>query len=258
VILIEGSDNLLNAFSEPLREYTKQVLAQKGVEVMLSVRVTDVDEGGVTIQSMDNGSSSQRIDSANVIWAAGVNGNPLGGKLLEKIGQKPRKDGRVEVEPDLTIPGLSQIYVVGDLAAAKDARRGGEVPGVATGAMQMGSYAGRSIALRLRGKARDSIKSFAYRDKGSMATIGRARAVAEVGSLKLKGLPAWLAWGALHIRYLVGFRNRIVTLFSWMMTYLFYTKGSRLITDNVAMSNSLPVGIGVKKDSNDASDSPDA
>lgn len=245
VVLIEGGKTLLNGFSAPSREYAERVLKQKGVEVMLNTRVIDVDENGVKIQPAGSDSETQRIESKNVIWAAGVRGNPLGDKLTEAAGLEARKDGRVVVEPDLTLPGHPEIYVVGDLAAAKDVRHGGEVPGVAPGAIQMGAYAGRSILLRLRGKSATSIKAFAYHDKGSMATIGRARAVAEVRSIHMKGFFAWLAWGALHIRYLIGFRNRFITLFSWLMTYLFYTKGSRLITDNVPIAGSLPKGIGI-------------
>jgi len=243
VVLVEGGDTLLSGFSAPLREYTRQVLSQRGVEVMLNTRVTDVDEHGVTIAPAGDGGKSQRINSSNVIWAAGVHGNPLGRQLTEHIGMEPRTDGRIDVEPNLTVPGFPDVYVVGDLAAAIDQRHGGEVPGVAPGAMQMGAYAGRSIALRLKGKSLNSISSFTYRDKGSMATIGRARAVAEVSRFRLKGLPAWLAWGGLHIMYLVGFSNRVITMLNWLFTYVFYTKGSRLITNNVAMSNAVPTDI---------------
>ena len=245
VILVDGGDRPLKGFSKPLSDYTLQTLKNKGVEVELNTEVVNVTRELVTIK--DGSGNEQEIHAGNVIWAAGVKGSPLGKQLIEAAGLQQRKDGRVDVQPDLSIPGHPDIFVIGDLAAVWDERLNGEVPGVATAAIQMGSYVGKTIARRLRsGSETSAAKPFKYLDKGSMATIGRAKAVMESGRFHLTGFLAWLAWGILHIMYLVGFRNRLVTMFSWLVTYISYTKGSRLITDKISAEAQLPPGIGAR------------
>ena len=240
VVLIESGERLLAGFNKKLQNYSKHVLEERGVEVMLKSQVVDVTDEGVTIQAIHDPSQETHILTRNIIWAAGVHGNPLGNMLGEAIGMPVRTDGRLAVEPNLTIHDFPNIYVAGDLAAVTSSRHGGEVPGVAAAAIQMGSYAGRSITHRLAGKTMTSIRGFRYRDKGSMATIGRARAVAQTSVLKLTGLIAWLAWGVLHILYLVGFKNRIFTILNWLITYCSYRKGSRLITDSMPLESHVP------------------
>ena len=252
VVLIDTGEQLLAGFDKKLQDYSKNILEERGVEVMLKSQVVDVTDDGVTIQATHDPSSEIHIHTRNIIWAAGVNGNPLGNMLGKAIGIPPRNDGRLAVEPDLTIHDFPNIYVVGDLAAATNSRHGGEVPGVAAAAIQMGTYAGRAITHRLSGKAKTSIRGFRYRDKGSMATIGRARAVAQTSSLKLTGLIAWLAWGALHILYLVGLRNRIFTILNWLITYCSYRKGSRLITDSMPIESHIPPDLLAQEESEDA------
>jgi NADH dehydrogenase len=162
------------------------------------------------------------LPAENVFWAAGVAASPLG----RSLGVETDRVGRVRVQPDCSIPGHREVFVIGDLAQLLQAD-GAQVPGVAQGAMQMGRHVSEMIRGDLRGESR---RPFRYRDKGNLATIGRAAAVADIGGLRLSGLVAWLVWVFVHIAYLIGFRNRVLVMLQWAWAYLTYQRGIRLIT----------------------------
>jgi NADH dehydrogenase len=206
VILIEGTDRVLPPYVSRLSESAKHQLGELGVEVKTSALVSHIDDRGVTL------ASGERIDAGTVLWAAGVEASPLGAML----GEVDRA-GRVLVAPDLSIPGHPEVFVAGDLAFVEG------VPGVAPAAMQMGRHVGRVIATGER-------QPFRYQDKGSLATIGRARAVADIRGIRFSGFPAWFAWLAIHIFYLIGFRNRFFVLAGWAWHYLTFRRGARIIT----------------------------
>lgn len=206
VILVEGTDRVLPPYPEPLSQAARRQLETLGVEVKTESFVSDIDDRGVTL------SSGERIEAGTVLWAAGVQASPMGAM----IGEVDRA-GRVLVEPDLSVAGHPEVFVVGDLAAVDG------VPGVAPAAMQMGRHAGRLIARGVR-------RPFAYSDKGSLATIGRARAVANIKGIRFTGFLAWFAWLAIHIFYLIGFRNRFFVLAGWAWHYLTFRRGARIIT----------------------------
>jgi NADH dehydrogenase len=211
VILVEGAPHVLPVYPESLSRKAKRQLETLGVEVLTGSLVEGIDGSGVTL------GDGQRIDSKTVLWAAGVKASSLG----ELLGTPLDRAGRVVVESDLSIPGSRNVFVVGDLATVPD------VPGVAPAAMQMGRHVARLIRSDLRGKER---KPFAYRNKGSLATIGRARGVADFGAVRFSGFPAWVSWLAVHIFYLIGFRNRILVLISWAWSYVSFRRGARIIT----------------------------
>ena len=211
VILVEGATHVLPVYPETLSRSARRQLETLGVEVVTGVLVDDIDEAGVTL------SDGRRIEAGTILWAAGVQASPLGALL----GAGTDRSGRVVVEPDLTVPGHPEVFVVGDLAQSPD------VPGVAPAAMQMGRHAGRMIAADL---ARAERTAFRYRNKGSLATIGRARAVADFGRLRFGGFLAWVSWLAIHIFYLIGFRNRFFVLISWAWSYVTFRRGARIIT----------------------------
>jgi NADH dehydrogenase len=217
VLLVEAGPRVLAAFPEDLSKKALDQLVRLGVEVKLGAAVTAIDGAGVSL-------GEERIASHTVIWAAGVAGSPL----ARTLGAPLDRAGRVLVEPDLSIPGHPEVFVVGDLASAQ--HDGKLVPGVAPAAMQGGRYAARRIIDGLKGRA---TKPFRYVDKGMLATIGRASAVGEIGSLHLSGLPAWLAWLLIHIFFLIGFRNRFFVLGEWGWIYFTYERGARLITGPV-------------------------
>jgi NADH dehydrogenase len=214
VVLIEGSPRVLPSYVEPLSDSAKRQLEHLGVEVRSGLHVTGIDAEGVWI-------GPERIRARTVLWAAGVSASPLG----KVLGVPLDRAGRVIVEPDLTVPGLPDVYVVGDLAHIE--QDGHPVPGVAPAAAQMGAHAARNIIRTLDGKPREP---FRYVDKGSLATIGRGAAVAHVGRLKLSGFLAWLLWLFVHIFFLIGFRNRLLVMIQWAWSYISYDRGARLIT----------------------------
>ena len=219
VVLVEAGPRILPTYSETSSENARAELVRLGVEVRTGAPVTAVDADGIAI------GNGERIDAATVLWAAGVAASPIGTFL----GVPLDRNGRVVVEPDLTIPGHPEIFVIGDLALFTH-QGGRPLPGVSPVAMQQGRHVARSIRRRLAG---NSAEPFHYFDKGSMAVVGRSAAVAEVFGLKLKGLPAWLAWCFLHIFYLIGFRNRFVVMFEWAWSYVSYQRGARLITGDL-------------------------
>jgi len=220
IILVEGADRVLPGMSDKASRQAQEHLENLGVEVRLDTMVTDMDEEGLV-------AGGERLEAANVIWAAGVQGARVGSTMqVELDGQ-----GRVRVAPDCSIPGYPQAFVVGDQAAQVDARTGEPVPGVAQGAIQMGDFVGRIIADELtHGTDPGRRPAFAYRDKGSMATIGRARAVADVGGFTFNGLVAWLLWSVVHVAFLVGYRNKVLVMIHWAWQWLIQSRGARLIT----------------------------
>ncbi len=217
MLLLEGADRVLLTFPDRLSARAKESLETLGVEVRTSTLVNAIDEDGVAF-------GEERINSRTVIWAAGVAAAPIGGTL----GAPLDRAGRVQVEPDLSIPGHPEVFVVGDLAAL--VQDGKPVPGVAPAAMQEGRYAARRIGDMIRARP---TKPFRYVDKGSLATIGRAKAVAVIGPFQLSGIVAWMAWLLVHIFFLIGFRNRFFVLGEWAWIYFTYERGARLITGPV-------------------------
>jgi NADH dehydrogenase len=219
VLLIEAGARVLPALHGDSSARALAQLRTLGVEVRLGAPVTQVFADGVEV-------GGERLRSHNVIWTAGVRAAPLTASLGVPLGP----GGRVRVAPDCTVPGHARAFVIGDAAYLVDAASGQAVPGVSQGAMQMGRYAARLIDAELRGIPSERARGFHYRDKGSMATVGKSRAVVELGRLHFGGLLAWLAWMALHITVLIGFRNRLAVLASWIYSYVFFRRGSRLIT----------------------------
>jgi NADH:ubiquinone reductase (H+-translocating) len=214
VILVEGLDRVLTAYPPSLSAKAARQLEELGVEVRLGTMVTGVDERGV---DTDDG----RIEAGTVLWGAGVAASPLG----RQLGVEVDRAGRVPVEADLTVPGHPEIIVIGDLAAAGSPDD--PVPGIAPAAIQGGRHAAAVIEARLRGRA---VPRFRYRDKGSLATIGRSAAVGQIGRLKLSGSVAWVLWWAVHLYFLIGFRNRLSVMASWAWSYLTFQRSARLIT----------------------------
>ncbi len=214
VILVEAGPRVLPAYAEDLSASARRQLEGLGVEVRTGAKVTAIDGEGVTT---DTG----HIAARTVLWAAGVQGSPV----ARTLGAPLDRAGRVRVGPDLSLPGAPEVFVIGDLAAFE--QDGQQLPGVAPAAMQGGRHAARAILASIAGKAR---RPFRYADKGSLATIGRAAAVAQVGKIHLSGLIAWLAWCLIHVFFLIGFRNRVVVMLEWGWLYLFHDRGSRLIT----------------------------
>jgi NADH dehydrogenase len=227
IILVEGHDRVLPPYSQKLSHKAEKALNRLGVEVWTSSKVKDIQPDHVMVE---RGGTQQRIDTETVVWGAGVRGSPLGKLLADATGASIDKGGRVIVQPDLTVPGHPNIYVIGDLAAATS--NGKPVPGVAQGAIQEGKFAARAILQRLAGKT--DVGSFVYWDKGNMATIGRNAAVAEVGMFKFTGFIAWLAWLFVHILYLISFSNRLMVLFQWFANYVTRNRSARLITGDDA------------------------
>jgi NADH dehydrogenase len=232
VILVEAGDRLLQAFAPALSDRAKRDLEKMGVEVRLNHRVTHIDGDGVVIGG-DADSPGERIDAENVIWAAGVRASPIGATL----GAATDRNGRVMVAGDLTIPEHPEVFVVGDLAAAKDAKSGEAVPGIAPAAIQMGKYVGSIIARESREPSPVAAlrKPFRFVDKGMLATIGRAKAVGTIFGRNVAGPFAWLMWAGVHIMYLIGFRNRLIVMLQWAWAYLIFQRGARLITGDSRM-----------------------
>jgi NADH dehydrogenase len=202
---------VLPVYPEDLSLSARRQLEALGVEVVTGAMVAEIDKGGVTL------TDGLRIEAGLVLRAAGVQASSLGGLL----GVDTDRSGRVEVEEDLSLADHPEVFVTGDLATVPG------VPGVAPAAMQMGRHAARMIYADIAGTPRSA---FRYRDKGSLATIGRARAVADFGRIRFGGFIAWLAWLAIHIFYLIGFRNRVLVLISWAWSYLTFRRGARIIT----------------------------
>ncbi|MEX3647427.1 NAD(P)/FAD-dependent oxidoreductase [Mycolicibacterium porcinum] len=226
VILLDAAPAVLPPMGEKLGKRAQARLEKMGVEVQLGAMVTDVDRNGLTVKDSDG--SLRRIESACKVWSAGVSASPLGKDLAEQSGVELDRAGRVKVEPDLTIPGHPNVFVVGDMAAVEG------VPGVAQGAIQGGRYAARLIKREVAGTSPKIRAPFEYFDKGSMATVSRFSAVAKVGPIEFSGFFAWVCWLVLHLVYIVGFKSRLVTVLSWGVTFLSTKRGQLTITEQQA------------------------
>lgn len=225
VVLFEGSDRVLGTFAKELSESAKMQLEDLGVEVRLNSFVKDIAPGKVKV-------GDEWIKCDVVLWATGVAASPIG----KQLGVETDKAGRVFVNPDLTIPGHDNIFVIGDMASLKQ-ENGEPVPGVSPAAMQMGDATAANILADLKGKER---QNFRYVDKGTMATIGRSKAIADVQGFKFKGFIAWMMWLFLHVFFLIGFRNRIIVMLEWFWAYLTRERSARLITgDADELKNAL-------------------
>jgi NADH:ubiquinone reductase (H+-translocating) len=219
VVLIEAGPRLLPALHPDSSARALKQLQSLGVEVRLNERVTEIFPDGVEV-------NGERLRGYNVIWAAGVRAAPLTAALGAPLGP----GGRVKVEADCSVPGYPDAFVIGDAAWLVDPASQQPVPGVSQGALQMGRYVASIIDAEVRGRSGARAAGFHYKDKGSAATVGKSRAVVELGRLRFGGLLAWFAWMALHLVVLIGFRNRLAVLFSWIYSYVFFRRGSRLIT----------------------------
>jgi NADH dehydrogenase len=220
VVLVEMADRILTPFEPTLSERALDQLRELRVDVRLGARVERIDEGGVLV-------GGEEIPCRTVLWAAGVRPSPLAAALGVPLG----RGGRVVVGPDSALPGHAEVFVIGDMAALTPAGASEPLPGISPVAIQEGRHVARNI---LRAKGGLPPEPFHYFDKGFMATIGRARAVAELGRLRLSGLLAWLAWVVVHLWYLVGFRNRIVVFLNWIWAYVMASHGARIIATRAA------------------------
>jgi NADH dehydrogenase len=217
VVLVEGSERPLAAFGPELSAHAARSLAEMGVEVLAKTRVTGIDADGVNCGDL-------RIDASTVLWAAGVRASPL----VATLGVPLDRQGRVVVEQDCSVPGHPEAFVIGDAALFVPKGEQQPLPGVSPVAIQQGRFVARHIARVVNGEPAPD--AFRYFDKGVMATIGRSRAVARIGRLRLSGFVAWFAWLLLHIFYLMNFRNRLLVFIDWAWSYFTYQRGSRLIT----------------------------
>jgi NADH dehydrogenase len=218
IILVEAAPRLLTPFDPSLSEAAKASLEQLGVTVQLGTAVTALDAEGVAI---GQGNEATRIEARTVVWAAGVMASPAGLWL----GAETDRVGRVKINPDLTVPGHPDVFVIGDTALAME--DGTPLPGVAPVAKQQGQYVADLLLARRAGKI---VAPFRYRDYGSLATIGRKRAIVQIGRFKLNGFIAWLFWCVLHVYFLIGFRNRFAVATNWLWNYVTFQRGTRLIT----------------------------
>jgi NADH dehydrogenase len=223
ILLLEGMDRVLPAFPADLSAIAERDLVKLGVRSRVGTVVTDLDSRGVAVRT---GERAEHIPARTVLWAAGVQASELGRILSERTGAPLDRSGRVIVQPDLTAPGHPEIFVIGDLAHFSH-QTGSPLPGVAPVAMAQGRYAARAIQARLRG---DKLPPFHYFDKGTLATIGRQKAVAAFGRLHISGFPAWIVWLFVHLMYLVEFDNRLLVLVEWTYNYITRNRGARLIT----------------------------
>jgi NADH dehydrogenase len=220
VILLDAAPAVLGAFGEPLSTKAMRELQRLGVEVRLNDKVVDVDATGIEVEAQDG--SRTYVPAMTKMWAAGVSASPLARMLAEQSGAPVDRAGRVSVGEDLTLPGHPEVFVVGDMS-------GRPLPGVAQVAIQGGKYAAKQIAHDAKGRPRTDTP-FSYFDKGSMATISRFRAVAVVGRFKFAGFFAWLLWLAVHLLYLIGFKNRITTLLHWLVSFIGRGRAERVFT----------------------------
>jgi NADH:ubiquinone reductase (H+-translocating) len=218
IILIEGAPRILGTFDESLSSHAMEDLRKLGVEVRTQKKVTAIDEHSVTI-------GDERIAAATVVWAAGVRAS----KAAQWLRASSDKSGKVNVTPSLHLDDDENIFVIGDTANVLD-KDGKSLPGLSPVAMQQGRYVAKVILSRIQGES--NLKAFRYRDKGVMATIGRSRAIAQIGRFKFTGFLAWFLWTFVHILYLIGFRNRFIVMFEWIWAYFTYQRGVRIITSD--------------------------
>jgi NADH:ubiquinone reductase (H+-translocating) len=221
VILVDAAPQVLPPFGAKLGKWTQEKLEKLGVEVMLGALVSEVDERGLVVKYKDG--TQERIEAVTKVWAAGVQANPLGKILSEQTGAPLDRAGRIAVNPDLTLPGYPEVFVVGDMISLDN------LPGVAQVAIQGAKYAAKEIDGRLKGKPAQ--KPFKYFDKGSMAIISRFRAVAMVGKLRVTGVLAWLMWLVVHLFYLTGFKNRVTAVLRWAVSFIGTGRSERTATE---------------------------
>jgi NADH dehydrogenase len=219
IVLLDGLDKVLSPYPARLRRRAHRDLERLGVEIRLGTRVVGVDETGLDIATGDG--SRGRIEARTKIWAAGVQASPLGRLLADRAGATIDRSGRVEVQPDCSLPGHPELFVVGDLMALNG------LPGLAEVAMQSGHHAAKTIVRRLRGR---EPKPFRYIDLGTMSTIARFRAVATIGRLQLTGVVGWLLWLVVHLTFLTGFKNRAAALANWVVAFLGSSRRQRTVT----------------------------
>ena len=231
VILVEGGNRLLGGMPEAMGERAQSDLKSMGIEVRLNSYVTSVDAEGVKI-------GDERVPAENVLWAAGVQGTPI----TKTLGVELDRIGRVKVQPDLSIPGYPEVFVVGDAAHIIDPKTGQPVPGVAQGAIQMGQFVASIIRGDLQNADPIERPAFQYYDKGSMATISRAKAVASIKGKTIGGFLGWLAWGLVHIMFLVGFRTKIVVMLDWIWNFFAHERGARILTGDPKISVKKVIG----------------
>jgi len=224
ILLLDGSPRVLSPFAPDLSAKAEESLIRLGVRSVLNVKVVGVDAHGVRVQGQNG---EQYIESRTVLWAAGVTAASLPGRIAKQTGAQVDRGGRVTVDPTCNVPGHPEIYIIGDAALFLGAD-GKPLPGVAPTAMQQGSFVASAIKKRLRGAP---VSPFKYLDKGSLAVIGRARAVAQFGSsFRFSGIVAWLLWLFVHLMYLVSFQNRLIVFIRWGFNYTTFNRGARLIT----------------------------
>jgi NADH:ubiquinone reductase (H+-translocating) len=223
VLLIEGADRVLPGFAPVLSGKAASALARLGVTVLTRASVTDLTETSVTYKI---GAQEQRVAARTVLWAAGVSASPLAAELAKATGARLDRAGRIHVEPDLSLPGRPEIFAIGDMVHY-EGPGGQPLPGVAQVAIQQGCYAADTVLARLAGK---TPAPFRYHDKGSLATIGRSAAVADLGWIKFGGMLAWLAWSLIHLMYLIAFSNRLLVMTQWAINYFTRNRSARLIT----------------------------
>jgi NADH dehydrogenase len=228
IILIEGAPRVLGPFPEDLSAKAEKLVTRLGVEVIKGVMVTNIEATGVTFK---HGDAQETLAAKTVLWAGGVTATAFGRKLAERTSAEADRSGRIKVNRDLTVPNSPDTFIIGDLAHAVD-EKGAPLPGVAQVAMQGGAYAAKVIRARLEGKKEPP--PFHYFNKGEMAVIGRASAVANVFGVHLSGLPAWLMWLFIHLIYIVEFQSRILVFIQWGFEYLTFSRGARLITGTAA------------------------
>jgi NADH:quinone reductase (non-electrogenic) len=224
IILMEGGNRVLAAYPPDLSEKAEKLVHRLGVEIRKGVMVTGVDANGVTFK---HGDAVETLRARTVLWAGGVMTTTFGKKLAERTQAETERGGRIKVNPDLTLPNFPDIFIVGDLAAAPGPD-GKPLPGVAQVAIQGGAYTAKTIAARLKGEK--NAKPFHYFNKGDMAVIGRASAVANIFGMHFWGWPAWLVWLFIHLMYIVEFQNRVLVFVQWGFEYLTFSRGARLIT----------------------------
>jgi NADH dehydrogenase len=222
VLLVEGADRVLTGFPPRLSRKAKRSLERLGVTTLVDNLVTDIDADAVTMR--DQAGNERRVEARTAIWAAGVTASPLAGGIAGEAGVELDESGRIVVESDLSVHGHPEVVAIGDMIRVRDRP---PLPGLAPVAMQQGRHAARVVRARLE---RRPAPAFHYVDKGNLATIGRARAVADLRGLQVSGFPAWVLWLGVHLWYLIGFRNRLLVVIQWAFSFLTHGRGARLIT----------------------------
>jgi len=236
ILLVEGGSRVLPSFPEDLSAKAENLVSKLGVEVMKGVMVTSIDADGVTFR---RGDKTERLAAHTVLWAGGVETTTFGRKLAQRTHAETDKSGRIKVNPDLTIPNYPDIFIVGDLAHATE-KNGKPMPGVAQVAIQGGGFAAKTIKARIEDKKAEA--AFHYFNKGDMAVIGRAAAVANIFGFHLSGFIAWFTWLFIHLIYIVEFQNRVMVFIQWGFEYLTFSRGARLITGAAATDSIKQAG----------------